>query len=128
MIQGVVQQLLETPAVINLVGQKVFPVVAKQNTNKPYITAKIIGNTPNQNKEAGSTLDAVTFQVFSYAENYADVDAIDNAVRSALDNKMGTIEGIRFDRIYFETHMDFFDNEDQAFIREARYTAMVRRG
>lgn len=127
MIQGVVQSLLDSSAVTNLVGQRVFPVVAPQGVVKPYITARIVSNAPNQNKDAASTLDMVTFQVFSYSGKYSEVDAIDNAVRGAIDNMMGESEGVKFDRIYFETHQDLFDQEDQAYMRESRYTAMIRR-
>lgn len=127
MIQGIVQSLLDSPTVTSLLGQKVFPVVAPQAVKKPYVTARIVANAPNQNKDAASTLDAVTFQVFSYSEKYSEVDAIDNAVRSVIDNASGEVEGIQFDRIYFETHQDLFDQEDQAFMRESRYTALIRR-
>ena len=65
--------------------------------------------------------------MFSYAEKYSQVDAIDNAIRATIDNTSGEEEGIQFDRIYFETHQDLFDQEDQAFIRESRYTALIRR-
>ena len=127
MIQGIVQNLLDDPTVSGLVGTKVFPVVAPQGVKKPYITARIIGNDPNSNKDAPSTLDDERFQIVSYAEKYTQVDAIDNAVRACTDNASGEVEGIKFDRIYFETHEDLFDQEDQAYIRNSKYRAMIRR-
>ena len=127
MIQGIVQNLLDDATVAGLVGTKVYPVVAPQGIKKPYITARIISNDPNVNKDSVSTLDAVHFQIVSYGEKYTDVDAIDNAARACTDNASGEVEGITFDRIYFDTHEDLFDQDDQAFIRNSKYTAMIRR-
>ena len=127
MIQGIVQTLLDNGSVTALVADKVYPVVALQGIKKPYVTARITSNSPNQNKDASSTFDSVSFQVLSYSEKYSEVDAIDNAIRGAIDNATGDVEGIEFDRIYFETHEDLFDQEDQAFIRSSRYTALIRR-
>lgn len=127
MIQGIVQNLLDNATVSGIVGTKVYPVVAPQGVKKPYITARIIANDPNSNKDAVSTLDTVHFQIVSYSEKYTQADAIDNAVRACTDNASGEVEGINFDRIYFETHEDLFDQEDQAYIRNSKYRAMIRR-
>lgn len=133
MIQGVIQLLVDDSTVQSLTGEdsegypKVYPVVAPQDVKKPYYTVRIIGNNPNQCKDGSSTLDKVFFDVISYGEDYGDIDSLDNAARSVLDNFRGTKEGINFSRVFFQTHEDLFDQNDRAYIRKSTFHTLVKR-
>jgi hypothetical protein len=87
--------LLTNDATLNsLVGSKVFPVVAGNNTSFPFLVYNITTAEPQNTKQELSSADIINFQVSSYALNHGQAAELAEAVRVALEKQSGTIEGI----------------------------------
>lgn len=76
--------LVAAPAVTSLVGQRVSPVFAEQNTDLPYVTLSVMNADPF-NHLRGSNLDTCRFLVSAWARTYSEADAIGEACRDALE-------------------------------------------
>jgi hypothetical protein len=133
MTSGIIEILLDSVAVQTLVGQvggkyKVYPFVAPQNTEQPYITvAKTSNNTQSQGKEIESTLDYPTYDVLCWAKNFRTTELLNEACRMALDNMSSVTDVCTFTRIWLVTDRDAFDNASQLYVHIATYGAEQRR-
>ena len=122
MIKGVYHILRNSTPVTDVVSQKIFPVVIPQGTKYPCLVINTDSTQVNMHKQSPTGLVEVALQVEIYADNYADVEAIKNACRSALDNYKGTASGETFQRIMFEDEGSEPLLEPEIFIFTQRYT------
>lgn len=134
MIQGVIEILKDNAEFVAAVGQnlsttkpKVYWVVCPQQEKTPYVILRIAANDMNQNKDEPSTLDSVTFEVYTYADSPEDTDEIDNSSRIALEGKKIQTTTMYFHRLYAINQQDGFDKEALKPYRVTSYVAMLRR-
>ncbi len=93
------------------VGTRIFPNVAPQTTQLPFIIYDVTGVTPTPTKENASTLDINDFTVSVYAETYSQAELLAREVRSALDYlKDETYDGVIIQSIKFISYNDIFDD------------------
>ena len=93
------------------VGTRIFPNVAPQTTQLPFIIYDVTGVTPTPTKENASTLDINDFTVSVYAETYSQAELLAREVRSALDYlKDETYDGVIIQSINFISYNDIFDD------------------
>lgn len=112
-----------------LIGQygsayKVFPVVAEQEAKKPYVTLRRTAGSSIIVKGLASDADNQFVKVTAFAETYKECVDILEAIRDVIDNQRGTIDGLRFDRILYQTTDDLFDKDDNAFVISDTYLAI----
>lgn len=134
MIQGPIDILLSDTTVQSLVGQnkqgdtyKVYWVTAGEMEQPPYVVLFVTGNTPTGHKDFTSSLDNVSFAVFSYGNSPEQVDEIDRACRYALEVQKTTSGGYYFHRIYFVGQADGYDEARKLPYRQSTYNALVQR-
>lgn len=132
MIRGVIDLIVNDATSAGLIGSsgsvvKVFPVVAEQETNKPYVLLRRTGELPSVVKQSVSELDVVTFNVTAYAIKYKTCIDILNAIRLAIDNFQGTSQTIVFKRILYNNSQDLFDQADNSFVIVDTYQARIQR-
>tara|TARA_Y100001973_G_scaffold22407_1_gene33337 strand:- start:5490 stop:5897 length:408 start_codon:yes stop_codon:yes gene_type:complete len=98
----------------SLVDERVFPSrYLNDNINHkvPYITYQRVSQQPNNTKNGASTYDYVTVQINAYAITYAEVVALSQKIRTALDYTSGTFSGVVIDKCFYESSTDvFYDN------------------
>ncbi|MDT9702983.1 hypothetical protein, partial [Streptomyces sp. P17] len=75
------------------IGNRLFPVLAKENTAYPFVIYKRSGLIPAYTKDKYSVEDTVFIDVVTVAEKYSESLEIANAVRNALERKRGTFAG-----------------------------------
>ena len=97
--------------VSGLVGTRIYPVLAKQNSDAPCIvfTKKIL---PIDNKGAANKMELVEFVLWCMDKNPDDADDLADAVRDALDRKSKfTQNGISVNTITFlgQGHEEYHD-------------------
>ena len=105
-----IYQILTQERPLLAVGTRVFPNVAPQTTELPFIIYDVTGVTPTPTKENQSTLDINDFTVSVYAETYSQAELLAFEVRSALHLKDEIYEGVVIQSIKFVSYNDIFDD------------------
>jgi hypothetical protein len=132
MISGVIQILIGDSTLTTALGTyndeaKVFPVVASEKAERPYLTVRRVGGNPAINKTDVSEVDTIFFQVACFAERYKTcLDSLER-VRTLLDFYTGTSNSIVFKKIWWTGSEDKFDNEDRSYVVIDTYTARYAR-
>jgi hypothetical protein len=114
MIQGAITILKNNDTIESLIGTnkatsktKVFPGICAQPEESPYLVVRRTGKSPFAPcKGVTTTVFRPTFDVIIYHKSYDKIEAIEDAVISALDWYTGTSEGITYKTIQFQTSYD----------------------
>lgn len=80
-------ELLLNAAVVALLADRIYPVIAPQGTLTPYVVLSVVSTVPFNSFDSTTRLSSVRLQVDSYATTYrksADVAEAVDAVISAL--------------------------------------------
>lgn len=117
-----------TSAITDLVGLRIYPVFLIQDAAYPAIVYTV-NNEPldSRMKDKGPYHDRATVTFHIWADHaqgqqgYDDLDAIDAALRTALDNVEGTVSGVTVEACRYEGSRDGRDEERTLFLREATY-------
>ena len=67
-----------------LVGGKIYPLLAPQNVSNPYIVYHVISDNSNQCISGDINQNEARFQIDVWSTKYSEVEAIKEAVISAL--------------------------------------------
>ena len=108
---AVVQILLNTTAITDIVGTRVYLDEAQQGDTYPLIIVEEEDVEPRDTKDGVSKLDMDIIRVYPYAANKNTLRTLARACRTALDNKTPgtygtyTIQDVRF------TGQSSFDEE-----------------
>ena len=111
-----------TGDVFDIVGTKIFPNVAPQTTQFPFIIYDINGVQPNDTKEGPSTLDTNDVMISCYSETYSQASDLATKIRIAMDRiNQGTYGGEIIQSSQFQTYNDIFDDTsgDSGIYRKA---------
>ena len=84
-VQTVLNILQASGAVTALVGTRVSPVYRAQDEALPAVILTAISVTPQNHLNGPPTLDANRVQMDAYAPTFAEVRAVADAVRAALE-------------------------------------------
>lgn len=116
MTSGIIEILIENAGVQTAVGQdirskyKVYPVVAPQYAQTPYITVSEESIRPTLGKSCPSTLDAARYHIMVFSTDFLETETIQEACRLALDNGQGftTDVGAEFGSVYMIDRKDLW--------------------
>tara|TARA_R110002020_G_scaffold460224_1_gene678637 strand:+ start:3779 stop:4180 length:402 start_codon:yes stop_codon:yes gene_type:complete len=105
----------------NLVSRRVFPNVAKNGTEFPFIIYDVESESPTQDKDGVSTLDEDFVMVSCYSKTYSEASDLAQKIRTALDRKTGTFGGVEIQSIQYNGYNDTFDDNtsDEGVYRKA---------
>ena len=84
--QGIYDKIRANSALQNLVGNKVYPLVAPEGTALPYIVYEVTNTTVEQSHDK-SEAEMATFEVVLYCKQYADAALHARNMRIALDRE-----------------------------------------
>jgi len=104
-----------------LVGTRIFPNVAKNKTQFPFIIYDVDGESPTDDKDGVSTLDTDSVMVSGYSKTYAEASDLALKIRTALDRVNGTFGGVVVQSIQYGGYNDLFDDDsgDEGIYRKA---------
>jgi|TARA_R100000479_G_scaffold168945_1_gene110303 hypothetical protein len=108
--------------VSSLVGTRIFPNVAPQTTQFPFIIYDITGVSPNDTKDGASTLDTNDVMISCYSETYSQASDLAQKVRIAMDRiNQGDYGGETIQSSQFQSYNDIFDDTsgDSGIYRKA---------
>ena len=127
-IKAIKHILGNTAGVTAIVGTKSHAGRAPQETALPYVVFDIVSVEPTDSKTRPSSLDRIRVQVDCYATTYAGAEALNDAVRSALDAYTigATVNGVKVDGIMYITENGTIDEETDIYRRSADYQIRVK--
>jgi len=93
------------------VDDRVFPNVAPQTTEFPFIIYDVTGVQPNDTKDGASTLDTNDVMISCYSETYSQASDLAQKIRVAMDRiNEGTYGGEQIQSSQFQSYNDIFDD------------------
>lgn len=111
--QAVITTLESDATVTGLVGTRIFPKVAEQNAELPFIVIDLISQTPQHLMGSDTTVLPSRVQVTCYASTYASVKTLADAVRAELQDfsgQMGGGTGPTVQRAFLDNELDNYDS------------------
>jgi len=107
--EAIFKILKDDAAVAAIVGDKIVPQRAAQQTDLPYVVYELISSQHMKDMDGASGLANPLFRLTSWETTYAKVKALAEAVRLALVGFRGTIDGNVIQGIFLENQLDGFD-------------------
>jgi len=106
-----VYRILSTNAEVTaIVGTKIFPEVAEQETALPLIVYQLQSVAPEDTHDGPSKLDEVRFEFLCYADTYNGAADLGDKVRGALDRVSGTYNAVNVESVQFnDVDIDVID-------------------
>ena len=102
MIGKVIYGRLTTDTTItNICGLNIFPDIAPQNVQYPFMVYTIINSLPVDFNDAESNLEEITVQIDVYTNNYETTQTLGNNVRNRLDRFVGTVNSVSVQTIKY---------------------------
>lgn len=129
MLAKAIYPLLNNDATLTaLVGSKIYPVKAPQNTSVPFVVFTVNATLPVNTKEGVATKEQKQLQVDTYASTLANAGDIAEAIRNILDNHSGTTNNVNIRQMWFddEDYGDFIEDLGFFSISQA-YEVIIER-
>lgn len=138
MTSGLVEILIGNPNVQAIAGlestkeagiYKIFPVLAPQNEIEPFITIRMLGNTPTFSKDCFSTMDTPSYEVRCWAKRgLVMCEDVHEIVRRALETGTTVVtEACTFKKIWMTNEYDGYDEKSDMLCHIGIYSANVSR-
>ena len=113
--------------VTDIVSTRVYPEIAQQDADLPYIVYAIANNEPTDTKPEPSKLDTAQVEVNIYSDSYTQAIDLAVAVRAALDRVKGTYNGVNVQSIQYLNEVIDFDEPQRAYNINADYDVRISR-
>jgi len=104
--------LSDDAAVDAIISDRIYPNVAKQSSAFPFVVYTVTGDNPTDTKDGVSPLDENAVLILCYSQTYSQASDLADKVRTALDRKDGTYEGVNIQGIQYLSYSDDFDVND----------------
>lgn len=103
--------LVNDSDVLALVETRIFPNVAPQTTEFPFIIYDVTGVQPNDTKDGPSTLDTNDVMISCYSETYSEASDLAKKIRIAMDRiTEAEYATIKIQSSQFQSYNDIFDD------------------
>ncbi len=101
-----VSHLKSKTEITDLVGRRIYPMLAPQNVINPYMTYQVVSDDSNQCMGGEVYQNDTRFQIDCWSTKYSEVKAIKEAVENAL---------IGFKSSNSISNMDDYESETQLY-------------
>lgn len=98
-----------------LIGARIYPGYASQNTTVPYIVYQRISSVPINLLAADTDITEARWQFNCYGTSYPSAVAVVEAVRTAFARYSGTVASIEILDVFIENVVDRYDDEQKLF-------------
>jgi hypothetical protein len=116
-----------TTAVTDIVGTKIFPEIAEQETAVPFVIYQVQSVQPEDTHDGPSKLDEVRVEVLCYDDAYNGAADLASAVRGALDRVRGTYNGVNVESVQFND-VDFeIEYDPRRYSQVLTFTFRIKR-
>lgn len=94
-----------------LVGARIFPNVAKNSTQFPFVIYDVNSEKPEDTKDGVSSLDVDSVMISGYSKTYIEASDLALKIRTALDRASGSFGGVEIQSIQYNGFDDLFDDD-----------------
>jgi len=95
--------LVGTSAITALIGTRIYPVdEVPQNEPLPYIVYEVVSNIPYHLMSADADVYSPRYAIHIFANTNLEIDNIEAAIKTALQDYRGTMNGTTVQRIMYE--------------------------
>jgi len=116
-----------TTEVTDIVGTKIFPEIAEQETAVPFVIYQVQSVQPEDTHDGPSKLDEVRVEVLCYDDAYNGAADLASAVRGALDRVRGTYNGVNVESVQFND-VDFeIEYDPRRYSQVLTFTFRIKR-
>ena len=129
MIGKVIYGRLSTDvAVTGVCGLNIYPDIAPQNVQYPFIVYTIINSIPVDFKDGQSNLEEISVQLDVYTNNYETTQTLSNAVRNRLDRFTGTLNSVNIQTIkYMSSDSQVYNADLNVYWMSIDFMAKMKR-
>jgi hypothetical protein len=129
MIGKVIYGRLSTDTTVtNICGLSIYPDIAPQNVQYPFIVYTITNSTPVDYKDGQSNLEEINLQVDIYTNNYDTTQTLANNVRNRLDRFVGTINNVSVQTInYVSSDSQVYNADLNVYWMSVDFMAKMKR-
>jgi hypothetical protein len=129
MIGKVIYGRLTTDAAITGVcGLKIYPDIAPQNVQYPFLVYTIINSIPYNYKDGQSNLEEINVQIDVYTNNYETTQTLANNVRNRLDRFSGSVNGVSVQTItYISSDSQVYNADLNVYWMSVDFNAKMKR-
>ena len=121
-------RLTTDAAVTGICGINIFPDIAPQNVQYPFMVYTIINSLPVDFKDGQSNLEEITLQIDVYTNNYETTQTLANNVRNRLDRFVGTVNSISVQTIkYMSSDSQVYNADLNVYWMSMDFMAKMKR-
>ena len=121
-------RLTTDAAVTGICGLNIFPDIAPQNVQYPFMVYTIINSLPVDFKDGQSNLEEITLQIDVYTNNYETTQTLANTVRNRLDRFVGTVNSISVQTIkYMSSDSQVYNADLNVYWMSMDFMAKMKR-
>jgi len=121
-------RLTTDAAVTGICGLNIFPDIAPQNVQYPFMVYTIINSLPVDFKDGQSNLEEITLQIDVYTNNYETTQTLANNVRNRLDRFVGTVNSISVQTIkYMSSDSQVYNADLKVYWMSMDFMAKMKR-
>jgi hypothetical protein len=121
-------RLTTDAAVTGICGLNIFPDIAPQNVQYPFMVYTIISSLPVDFKDGQSNLEEITLQIDVYTNNYETTQTLANNVRNRLDRFVGTVNSISVQTIkYMSSDSQVYNADLNVYWMSMDFMAKMKR-
>ena len=121
-------RLTTDAAVTGICGINIFPDIAPQNVQYPFMVYTIINSLPVDFKDGQSNLEEITLQIDIYTNNYETTQTLANNVRNRLDRFVGTVNSISVQTIkYMSSDSQVYNADLNVYWMSMDFMAKMKR-
>jgi hypothetical protein len=113
--------------VTDIVGTRIFPEIAEQETAVPFIVYQLLSVDPEDTHDGPSKLDEVRFEFLCYADSYNAAADLGVAVRGALDRVSGTYNGVNVESVQFNDVDVEIEYDPRRYSQVLKFTFRIKR-
>lgn len=131
-VQGPIRKIIADYApAFSVFADRVFPILAPQNSSYPLVVLTVVGNNPAPTKTGTSKVDNVMVEARVYASKFEDVANGDEQIRIAIDQFRGDVlflsETTAIDGIRYESTAQGIEPETMLYMSVSNYTVRIKR-
>ena len=125
--KAIFKLLQDSSAVGAICADRIYPELAQQDADVPFVVYTIADTEITATKNATSKLDTARVEVFCISNDYEQAMELGIAVRGALDRVSGTYNGVQVQSIDIDTIDVEFDADQRVYILEQTYDVRIQR-
>lgn len=119
--------MLRAPALVALVGQRVYFDVMPDKPTLPALTIQKLGGGAARGAVRNPGLYDAQYQVSSWAKSRTDATKISAQVRQAMDRvRKAVIDGVPVSDCFYESDVDLYDSETKTFFNHMTFNIHYR--